>query len=240
MLRAFSFVLLVQALPGAAQQHTLSLPRELALVGTAGLLHTGSILLVRRPLAHPGAPLDPLTLPRIDRIATGRWDPSAHRASSILFGAGAGLSLAAAALLVDGDRPVVPVTIVLESGLLAAGATNLVKELTRRPRPYLYDPVGVALPYKGRDDHHAFWSGHVANISAMAFSTAWMVQRSNTSPAWRAVAWSGAFVVPVSMAWLRVRAGRHFPTDVLTGFVFGAAMGWAVPYFHRRVRGGRT
>lgn len=238
LLRALCFALVAHGLPGMAQRHSLHGPCEMVLVGSGGLLHAGSLLLERRPVVFPSAPHDPQLLPRMDRIAVGRWDPAAHRMSNILFASATGLSLVAAGLLSTGERPLVPVVIVLESGLLASGITNVVKELTHRPRPYLFDPLPAQGSLAGRDDHHAFWSGHVANISAMCFSTAWLVQRSDASPASRTLVWSFAFAAPAAMAWLRVGAGRHFPTDVLTGYVFGSVVGWAVPYFHRRsVRG---
>jgi membrane-associated phospholipid phosphatase len=33
---------------------------------------------------------------------------------------------------------------------------------------------------------------------------------------------------------LRVEAGKHFRTDVLTGAVVGSAVGLLIPYLHRR------
>jgi membrane-associated phospholipid phosphatase len=35
-----------------------------------------------------------------------------------------------------------------------------------------------------------------------------------------------------------MRAGKHFPTDVLTGVLVGGAVGTLVPYLHRTPGGG--
>jgi membrane-associated phospholipid phosphatase len=35
------------------------------------------------------------------------------------------------------------------------------------------------------------------------------------------------------MGWLRVRGGRHFPTDVLAGLLVGGTVGWLVPHLHQ-------
>ena len=36
-------------------------------------------------------------------------------------------------------------------------------------------------------------------------------------------------------AYLRVAAGKHFYTDVLTGAIVGSAIGLLIPYLHRRI-----
>lgn len=240
MLRALCVLLIgLPMLTSAQTRHQLSWGREGAIVGT-GLAFQGIALLqTRKPMPVWTGPLDPTGVPGIDRTALGRWEPRAHRNSNLLFGAALGLSLATGILAQQGEQPLVPVVIVLESGLLSSAITNVVKEAARRPRPYLYDPAIPVDLHKGRDDRHSFWSGHTSVTAALTFSTAHMVQHSDASPGVKTVTWVGAATVPAAMGWLRVKAGRHFPTDVLTGYAFGALVGWAVPYLHRRVPGGR-
>jgi membrane-associated phospholipid phosphatase len=57
--------------------------------------------------------------------------------------------------------------------------------------------------------------------------------RHPDSPA-RYALYGGAVVAGAGMAFLRMFAGKHFPTDVLAGATVGAAVGLTVPLLHRR------
>src|SRR6201995_2002627 len=48
----------------------------------------------------------------------------------------------------------------------------------------------------------------------------------------RAAAWGGGFAAAAATSNLRVRAGRHFYSDVLLGGIIGTAVGYAVPALH--------
>ena len=45
--------------------------------------------------------------------------------------------------------------------------------------------------------------------------------------------WATAAIVPAIQGYLRVRAGKHFVTDVVVGYLIGAAVGLLVPSLHR-------
>lgn len=178
-------------------------------------------------------PPDPLRLWAMDKAVVGHWSRAAHRASNVLFATAAAASMAAGLAAPHAGDKLVPAVIVAESGLLASGLTNTVKELVRRPRPYLYDPVLADRYTPGPDDRLSFWSGHTANMAALTFSAACVVQRSDAAPGMKTATWATAAAVPACMGLLRMRAGRHFPTDVLAGYAIGAAVGFLVPYVHR-------
>jgi hypothetical protein len=63
-------------------------------------------------------------------------------------------------------------------------------------------------------------------------------QTSNDRAA-RATVWGTELFLASLTAGLRVRAGRHFPTDVLVGILVGTGVGLADPYIHYRRRGMR-
>ncbi|MDQ3100134.1 MAG: phosphatase PAP2 family protein, partial [Bacteroidota bacterium] len=133
----------------------------------------------------------------------------------------------------NGADPFVPAAIIAESLLLTSGITSIVKHSVARPRPYVYE---VDVPPGDRPDNGglvSFWSGHTSTVSSTTFACAALVQRSNASGALKTVTWIGAAVLPAAAGFFRIKAGRHFPTDVLTGYAFGALIGTAVPYFHR-------
>lgn len=235
ILRILCWMLLAQTANLSAQtRHSLSLGREVALFGTGFVCHGISLVQARRPMPTLQWPLDASGLRGIDRRVVGNWDPGAHRASQVLFGVAAASSLAAGLLVQGGEDPLVPEVILFQSGLVASGITSVVKEVVRRPRPYLYDPnVPVSL-HQGHDDQLSFWSGHTANTAAITFAAASLVQHSDASKGVKTATWIAAATLPAAVGWLRTASGRHFPTDVLTGYAFGALVGWAVPYLHRR------
>ncbi|MBK9273016.1 MAG: phosphatase PAP2 family protein [Flavobacteriales bacterium] len=238
MLRAVLLAAVLVATPPVARAqraHTLDPGREAAFVG-AGLLLNGTALLLPADTAGLWARhsvRDRATLPAFDRGAAFRWSPPAHNASNLLFGSALVLSVVGPVLAYADDGPGVPAAIVGESFLLSAGLTSVVKAVTHRPRPLVFNPDAPMHERRERDAFRSFWSGHAANTAALTVSAAMLVDRADVDPAMRTATWAGAVAVPVLMGWLRVRAGKHFPTDVLAGCLAGAVVGWAVPYFHR-------
>ena len=51
---------------------------------------------------------------------------------------------------------------------------------------------------------------------------------------WKPVVWTAAATIPAITGYLRVKGGRHFTTDVITGYAVGAAVGYLVPHFHKK------
>ncbi|MEO8590745.1 MAG: phosphatase PAP2 family protein [Flavobacteriales bacterium] len=238
ILRALCVLAVAPTIPLHAQTyHSVETGREIAIGGMGvAFLGFGAWQADRNQDRVPPV-VDLATIPMFDRVATRQWSLPAHHASNVLFGVALGASIAVSIVNQNGEQPLLPVAIIAESGLLSAGLTNTVKELVRRPRPYLYNPDAPPGAVKGEEDYVSFWSGHTANTAAMTFSCASMVQRSDASPGLKTATWIGAAVAPAAMGYLRVKAGRHFPTDVLTGYAVGALVGLAVPYFHRAEKG---
>lgn len=234
ILRALLLSMLL--LPGALAAQTdlrLRAGREAAILGAGMVLHGAGQWQHLQHRAPVRITVDPLRLPGIDRGVVGHWGAPSNQASNILFGAVTAASLATVLINQHGQRPLEPVAIVAESVLLTSGLTNTVKEIARRPRPYLYDPGGPRTVDASGGDLLSFWSGHTANMASITFSTAYIVQRSDASPALKTTTWIAAALAPAAMGYLRVRAARHFPTDVLAGYAVGAAVGILVPYLHR-------
>ena len=220
----------------AQWSHDLRLGRELTITGIG--LGLNGIGLLQSAGSHTRLvlPADPLSVNTFDRIATRNWDQGAHRASNVLLATATIGALSAAVVTRHGDRPLMPVAIMAESVLITNGLTNVVKELVSRPRPYVYN---TAAPDEFKDTEAAylsFWSGHAASSAAITFSCAALVQESNASRGLKTATWIAAAVVPAVMGALRVRAGRHYPTDVLVGYVVGAGIGVGIPYLHRSAR----
>lgn len=101
------------------------------------------------------------------------------------------------------------------STILAAwGLSNLLKEIVRRTRPVLDQPVESAAGF-------SFPSGHAANTAAMTTALVVLVWPSLRSRLLRVVAAAGAAVLTVATAVDRVMLGVHYPSDVVAGILFG-------------------
>jgi len=133
-----------------------------------------------------------------------------------------------------------------ESGSLALTVTDITKIAVRRPRPIDYincppvpnsDGSGtMANPRAGcnsTDLGLSFFSGHAAAVASIGATATYLAfVRSPHSPRpWVTLGLATALTAFVSYE--RVRAGKHFPTDVIAGSMAGAVIGVLVPHLHR-------
>lgn len=211
-------------------------------LGSAGLLElinsTGEI---RPQQIAPG--FDRNRLVWIDRAAVNnRIHPSAGTLSNIGLGA-AGIYAAldpvfsgmreqsVQAGLVDG-------IMYAETVSLTLALTNVVKMAVRRPRPIAYveaeahkdDPN---YSNSSTDSSLSFFSGHASMTGAIGATATYLAftRSPGTWRPWVTLVLSTAVSTFTSIN--RVRAGKHFPTDVLAGTFAGAGIGIVVPHLHR-------
>ena len=59
------------------------------------------------------------------------------------------------------------------------------------------------------------------------------VIRRNPDSKWKSVIWTLGITLPATTSYLRHNAGKHFPTDVISGYLVGATIGYLVPHFHK-------
>ena len=81
----------------------------------------------------------------------------------------------------------------------------------------------------------SFFSGHTSQTAAATFLFANVITDYHPTmrPGLKTGLWIFAATVPAVEGYLRVQAGKHFPTDVITGYVIGATSGWAITRLHR-------
>jgi membrane-associated phospholipid phosphatase len=150
-----------------------------------------------------------------------------------------GLSLAAPAIYLvgatiddaDGDRLLLYGQSVAINALLA----GTVKRLVQRPRPYTYsrDPLARKFAKAAGDDAYlSFYSGHSALSFGAAVTGAYLVGASGDSATATSVAWGSGLAIAAATATMQVRAGKHFPSDVVIGSAVGIAVGYLVPALH--------
>lgn len=122
--------------------------------------------------------------------------------------------------------------------LLITNTMNLVaKVTTQRKRPYVYNE-NVSMSQRTSSDATAsFYSGHTAISASMMFLTGKMLYDyyPDSKPV-KYAAWPICVGIPAYMGFLRVQAGKHYPSDVIIGYAIGAATGFAVPWVHHYKR----
>ncbi len=178
--------------------------------------------------------LDPTTLRGIDAWAVRRNSIKAQQVSDILL-----ITSPVAPLLLLADKDARSHAgqvgfFFLEVGFINYSLTALTKELVRRKRPYLYDRE---LPYELRQSPAAtssFYSGHASLSAGYYFMAAKMFSDFNPDSKLRPFVWGTAAIVPALTGMLRVRGGKHYPTDVIVGYLVGAAVGILIPQIHKR------
>jgi len=110
------------------------------------------------------------------------------------------------------------------------GGTSFV----RRVRPLVYNTDLPVSERTGKGKTNSFYSGHVSNVAASTFFMVKLYTDHHHIKGWKRIALYGAAAVPPTLVGIsRLRAGRHFRTDVITGFLVGATNGIMVPELHR-------
>lgn len=125
-------------------------------------------------------------------------------------------------------------TLYSEVFLVNVGLTALVKNSVRRARPFVYDPEESLEKQMTKSARTSFYSGHTSGTAAMCFMTASIYEDYHPDSKWKPVVWAGAVTIPAVAGIMRMRAGKHFPSDVITGYVMGAAVGYFLPKIHLR------
>ncbi len=125
-----------------------------------------------------------------------------------------------------------------ESIAVSHALTNITKLAVRRPRPkaYLDAEAHAGDPnYTNADTDSSlsFYSGHAAMVAAIGATATYLAfaRSPHTVRPWITLFAATALSTFVSIE--RVRAGAHFPTDVIAGSIAGAGVGVLIPHLHR-------
>jgi len=169
----------------------------------------------------------------IDRLSKGNYHEGAKTASDVLVSVSFALPLT---LLAFDDARTDAGTlgvILLETVAINEALTGITKALVKRPRPYTYNSEAPDEIRTMRGNNFSFFSGHTSYAAALSFFTAKTISDYVDNSGTRQLAWTGAFVLPAVTGYLRYRAGKHFPTDVITGYIVGASLGYLIPHLHK-------
>lgn len=123
--------------------------------------------------------------------------------------------------------------LLLETLLVNTALTDVTKVLVRRKRPYLYNEFTAVKRKLSKKARMSFFSGHTSTVTAMYFLSAKLYQDLYPESRRKSTVWMTAVLVPAATGFLRVKAGKHYFLDVLTGFVVGGAIGFLIPEIHK-------
>lgn len=120
-----------------------------------------------------------------------------------------------------------------ETIVINAGITVLVKYSVQRTRPFVYNPDAPTEKKLTTNAKSSFFSGHTSMTAANTFFAAKVFSDYYPNSNWKPVVWSVAATIPAITGYLRVKAGKHFPTDTIVGYSVGALTGFFVPHLHK-------
>ncbi|MEM6318491.1 MAG: phosphatase PAP2 family protein [Bacteroidota bacterium] len=223
-------------------QYSLNTPREIVLLGTgAGMAGTGFLFLNDFPELSDDELVNLYQTPKefkfkFDKWATTQSSKKAKKWSDALL-----FSSIVPPLVLLLDQPKTDDirrtqgVMMLQTTFLNWGLTNLAKRTARRPRPYMYSDDLFHFPMTTRrtaNSRQSFFSGHTSTTAAFYFFTATTFSQYYPDSQWKPYVWSTSIAIPALTGLLRVKAGKHFPTDVLVGYAVGALVGIIIPKIH--------
>lgn len=106
-----------------------------------------------------------------------------------------------------------------------------------RYRPFAYYDELAMEEKTGDGTVNAWFSGHTSTTSTAAFFMAKVY--TDYHPELGAKKWiffGAAIIPPAIVGFYRIKALKHFPTDVIMGAAVGAAVGILIPQFHKVIK----
>jgi undecaprenyl-diphosphatase len=210
--------------------------------GVSGLL---SLILSTGEIraSYPGPTSNLLS---IDRLAvTQHVDANAGTYSDVALGAAIGFALLDPFLSAyrDGwDAALVDAVMYAETASLTETLTDITKIAVRRPRPidYVNCPSSTASTSQctgNTDLQLSFFSGHASTVGALGATATYLAfQRAGARAPRPWITFSASLALTTFVSIERVRAGQHFPTDVIAGSLAGAMIGVLVPHLHKHLQ----
>jgi membrane-associated phospholipid phosphatase len=163
----------------------------------------------------------------LDQAAPHFFSPRYARTSDITFASAGLLALYSISQKQSSERN--------KSGLLLVqnvwmtyNITQTAKILTLRARPYANEK-GFS-PQK-KDDAYSFFSGHTSLTTCMAASHYFQDRRLPAVDRKPAIT-LGLSALAIGTGILRIKAGKHFPTDVLAGAILGTGVAYLNTRWH--------
>lgn len=168
-----------------------------------------------------------------DRSATWNYSEDISDASDVVLAAVVAAPLAL--MLDDGVRGDWGTCTLMyaETMALAVFLPEIAKLAVDRIRPFVYNAEAPMSEKTTGDATKSFFSRHAAVAFASAAFLSTVYGDYHPGSAAGPYIWAGSLVAAAGVGFMRYEAGKHFPTDVITGAVVGGAAGYIIPRIHR-------
>lgn len=178
--------------------------------------------------------LDPNDINGFDRKAAGNFNENAQSASDFFFYTSIPLPLIIMPLDQRMKKDYGRLILLYTEAMAFTGIFYTTsQQLNDRFRPQTYN-TDLSLERRQRgSNRNSFYSGHVAMVATSTFFLSKVYSDYYPDSPFRWVFWSTAGLSTILTGHLRMKAGSHFPTDVILGGVMGFAAGVLTPHFHK-------
>lgn len=213
--------------------YTLETKNEIYFSATGLGLQTAGYLLNKDAKTFSFDNVNRNSIPAFDRWSVNYHSENAATLSDIteLGGIAMPLSLCLINGIKSPRKGIILLTMYAETIIITTGMINTAKGAFCRYRPYVYSGY---FPDDKSDSYGAksFFSGHTSVTAASSFFAVRVFSDIYPQSKLKPYMWTLAAAVPAATGALRIKAGRHFLSDVVSGYITGAACGLLVPYLH--------
>ncbi|MFT4677937.1 MAG: membrane-associated phospholipid phosphatase [Flavobacteriales bacterium] len=231
-------IFLLASLSTAAQYSAYEPTKEWIKSGTTLVLFGGAQLIKYNVAPLTLGEIELLQVNQVngfDRRTAGLWSPGHAKASDILMMASYAFPLSIAAFPDARKQWKTVGHLYFQTAVVTIALTETIKALVHRTRPYVYND-NVATHHKTeRDARFSFVSGHTSTVAANCFLTASMYAKYSSNSLGKTLVWTGAALYPLLVGYMRIRAGKHFTTDVIGGYILGASLGLTMPWILQKI-----
>ena len=218
--------------------YKLSWKRDAPLAATALAIGASSLYFLNQttPVSiYEISGLSSSEINRFDRSAVNYYSPQISTASDILV-----ISAVVFPAFLFTDKTIrtdffTIAAMYAETMLYAYSLPSICKGTVLRYRPGLYNAelsMDAKLDF-GKEAKWSFFSGHTTAAFASAFFLAKVYSDYHPKSKANKFIYGGAIITASTIGFLRYRAGKHFPTDILAGAAVGAIIGYGIPALHK-------
>lgn len=173
-------------------------------------------------------------VPFFDRGNVGYYSQKADKDSYVPFHISFGLPILT--LLLDkNERSHFGQVLVLytETMAITGALFTMAAGTVQRSRPFVYGTEAPLYQRLSGNNQRSFFAGHTAATAAATFFTAKVFQDFNPHSPLNPFIWIVAAGVPGVVGYLRYKAGMHFLSDNVIGYLVGAGTGILIPQWHK-------
>jgi membrane-associated phospholipid phosphatase len=231
----FVFFIQIFSLNTCFSQYQLRNDIDFSIIGSAIVMGEAYNILNKNVIPHDTASISKLNSNQIfsiDKSLMADYHSDIAEISDYMLALNMTLPFVLMADKDVGGEPLKYGLIYLETVAITASVTGLVKNIATRTRPFVYGKNADLKMKMEKDARLSYFSGHSSWSFASAVFISSLYAKLNPNSEYQSYVWGSTLALAATTATLRVVAGKHYFTDVLTGAVVGGFIGWFIPYLH--------